>query len=68
VCGTKQQMMVVFRGQTIRVVLYISDLDRLKQAAADPSKLSQKEILKAAGSAERDRLSRVRNIGIAVRT
>ncbi|KAH8598080.1 elongation factor G, mitochondrial [Bisporella sp. PMI_857] len=37
----------------------------LKQAAADPSKLTQKQILKAADTAERDRLSRVRNIGIA---
>jgi elongation factor G len=39
----------------------------LKKAAADPSSLTQELILKNLDKEERGRLSRIRNIGIAVR-
>jgi hypothetical protein len=41
---------------------------RLKQAAVDPSALTQEAIIDNLDSAERGRLSRLRNIGIAVGT
>ncbi len=40
--------------------------DRLKQAAADPSALTQEAIIDNLDAVERGRLSRIRNIGIAV--
>jgi hypothetical protein len=39
---------------------------RLKQAAADPSSLTQEAIIENLNDAERGRLARIRNIGIAV--
>jgi elongation factor G len=39
---------------------------RLKQAAADPSALSQEAIISNLDEVERGRLARIRNIGIAV--
>ena len=39
----------------------------LKQAAADPSALTQEAIIQNLDQVERGRLSRIRNIGIAVR-
>lgn len=39
---------------------------RLKQAAADPSALSQETIIDNLDAVERGRLARIRNIGIAV--
>ena len=39
---------------------------RMKQAAADPKTLTQEQIVQNLDSAERNRLSRIRNIGIAV--
>ena len=38
----------------------------LKQAAADPSSLTQEAIIDNLDDAERGRLARIRNIGIAV--
>ena len=40
---------------------------RLKQAAADPSSLTQDKIIANLDTTERHRLARLRNIGIAVR-
>jgi elongation factor G len=39
---------------------------RLKQAAADPSALTQETIIDNLDEVERGRLARLRNIGIAV--
>jgi hypothetical protein len=41
-------------------------LRSLKQAAADPSSLTQEKIIDNLNDAERGRLSKIRNIGIAV--
>ena len=41
-------------------------LRSLKQAAADPSSLTQEKIISNLNDAEKGRLSRIRNIGIAV--
>ena len=45
-----------------------ADLDspRLKQAAADPSSLTQQKIIANLDGTEKERLSKLRNIGIAV--
>jgi len=39
---------------------------RLKQAAANPAALTQAKIIKNLDNVERERLIRIRNIGIAV--
>lgn len=54
---------VTFERQRTNNTIY-----RLKQAAADPSALTQEAIIDNLDSAERGRLSRLRNIGIAVWT
>ena len=41
-------------------------LPSLKQAAADPSSLTQEKIISNLDNAEKGRLARIRNIGIAV--
>jgi len=41
-------------------------LSRLKKAAAEPAKLSQQDIVKNLDVAEKSRLTKIRNIGIAV--
>jgi hypothetical protein len=42
------------------------EICRLKQAAADPSALSQETIIDNLDEVEKGRLARIRNIGIAV--
>lgn len=65
----------IFREATNRrIVTWCLDLldnnltlyDRLKQAAADPSNLTQEKIIRNLDGVERERLNRIRNIGIAV--
>jgi hypothetical protein len=45
---------------------WLTQAFRLKQAAADPSALSQETIISNLDEVERGRLARIRNIGIAV--